>query len=247
MLAQRYELKFPIDAAIKDAILARGRHALSADAHGMDAIYRVSSQYFDTRDFACYREKIDGERARRKFRLRYYTIDPNGDPPVRDAYLEIKHRINNTVYKERIRLTDHGASAILADTSQLRSIEQHAHAAELGKAVTIDAIKRAAAVPGFHAVHVISYLREAWEGSVDRRARLTFDAGCRVYRPDAYLDAGGLTGTPIVAPDRLIAEVKFDHAVPRWLRDIVAELGLKARRFSKYASGVEALGLAGRR
>jgi SPX domain protein involved in polyphosphate accumulation len=245
MLQRRYELKFPLGMAAKAALLERGAHALRADPHGIEAVYRVSSQYFDTPDYSCYREKLDGERARRKFRLRYYTVRPSDEPPVRDAFFEIKHRVNNTVYKERVRLTDEGASAILADASLLLRLEELVAQGEQEKMATIEDVKRAAARPGFHAVHVISYMREAWEGSVDSRLRLTFDTACRALPPAAFLDVGGMAGAAILSPHQAIAEVKFDHAVPRWVRDIVFELGLKVSRFSKYARGVEVLGLTG--
>lgn len=40
---------------------------------------------------------------------------------------------------------------------------------------------------------------------------------------------------------RLTLELKFRDRIPRWLRDRVALLGLRVRRFSKYAEGVLAL------
>lgn len=245
MLARRYELKFPLDHERKAALLERARHALEPDAHGVDAIYRVSSQYFDTLDYACYREKLDGERVRSKYRLRYYTVEAGCAPPVRDAYFEIKHRINNTVYKERVRLSDEGASAILAAPEEVARLERHLAPGQEARLATSEAIRRAAARPHFGPVEVITYVREAWEGRVDRRLRVTFDSACRALPPGDYLAVAGSGGAPLLPPQHFIAEVKFDHAVPRWMRDIVFELGLKVRRFSKYARGLEALGLVG--
>lgn len=246
MLARRYELKFPLDHERKAALLERGLHALVPDAHGVEAVYRVSSVYFDTRDYACYREKLDGERVRRKFRLRYYTVDADGTPPVRDAFFEIKHRINNTVYKERVRLTDAGASAILADAGELADLPRHLAAGQEDRHATVEAIRRAAARPDFGAAEVITYVREAWEGLVDRRLRVTFDSSCRALPAGDFLRVGEGRGAALLEPTRSIAEIKFDHAVPRWIRDIVFEMDLKVRRFSKYARGLEVLGLVQR-
>lgn len=243
MLARRYELKFPLTIEQKDEMVALARHALKADAHGVDACYRVSSQYFDSRGYGNYWEKVEGERVRRKYRLRYYSARPDETPSVGNAYMEIKHRINNTVFKQRVRVTDEGAEAILSDASELAELRRWVPEEDLHKADTIEQVQREAQLDGFHAVHVITYKREAWEGVVDGRLRLTFDTDCRALPPSCFVDVGSDAGASILAPDCTIAEVKFDHAIPRWMRDTIVRLGLKSRRFSKYARGVEALGL----
>lgn len=245
MLAQRYELKFPIQLDQKVRFLARARHALEEDPHGENATYRVSSVYFDTPDFTSYWEKLDGEAVRRKFRLRYYSIDhSNGQPHVKAAFMEIKHRINNTVFKERVRLSDEGAEAILSSGGEeLVSLDAHVLPGEERKQATINAIERAASRPGFRSVHVITYLREAWMGTRDERLRLTFDSCCRVGRPTAYLDVGTGPSKPILPENMYIMELKFNHAVPRWIRDIAVHERIMLDRFSKYAAGVEAAGL----
>ncbi|HTF88239.1 MAG TPA: polyphosphate polymerase domain-containing protein [Planctomycetota bacterium] len=244
MLSRRYELKFPMDVAGIQVFLAEARRGLEQDEHGREAGYRVSSQYFDTPDQAAYREKLDGEAVRRKLRLRYYSIDPGGDgsdPRVRMAFMEIKHRVDNTVFKERLRLTDEGAQAILEDSRELTRIEQHIVPADLKLRATIDTIVRSAIVPGFRSANVITYLREAWEGSQDARLRITFDTNLRVYRPSEFLDVASGTGGLLLPEDRSILEVKFDHAIPRWIRDVIVSQKLQLRRFSKYAAGCEVL------
>ena len=53
----RYELKFPlIDMASKERFLEALRPSLKEDPHGDKALYRVSSQYFDTPDYQAYWE-----------------------------------------------------------------------------------------------------------------------------------------------------------------------------------------------
>ena len=43
------------------------------------------------------------------------------------------------------------------------------------------------------------------------------------------------------ADGQLVMELKFDHAIPRWRRDVVAANRLRLDRFSKYAAGLQAL------
>ena len=94
---------------------------------------RVSSVYFDTPGLSAYWEKLDGEKIRKKFRLRYYSIDAPGSIQVSSAFMEIKHRLNNLVLKERVALTDEGAQAILQDAGQLACIEEHITLKDLEK------------------------------------------------------------------------------------------------------------------
>jgi hypothetical protein len=244
-LRGRYELKFPIGQVERHAVLQSARPALTEDPHGQNAIYRVSSLYFDTADLSAYWEKIDGEAARRKFRLRYYSVDAGDEPAARTAFMEIKHRIDNTVFKERVRMTDEGANAVLRDATELRRLGEHVAGDDRRKLATIDAIERQASRPGFAAVVVVTYLREAWIGRRDRRLRWTFDSCCRAVVPAAYADVGIQAGTPFVADDRVIMEVKFDHAIPLWARDALMRHGIQLRRFSKYGEAVQALAGAG--
>lgn len=243
MISKRYELKFPISLTLKKQILEQLQHALVRDKNGLNAGYRVSSQYFDSPDLTAYREKLDGERVRKKYRLRYYTRGEGEDVEISSAYMEIKHRINNTVYKERVRLRKDGAEAILADSRQLRQINEHVVDEDQKKKATIESIFRAASVPGFSRVNVITYLREAWEGEIDSRMRITYDTKCRVLLPEQYLLVGSSTGSSILPEEQTLMEVKFNHAIPRWVRDIIGKFGISLRRFSKYAAGVERMRL----
>lgn len=122
----RYELKFPMPVTGKAGVVEAAKHALLPDPHGVGAVYRVSSTYFDSPDLSAYWEKVDGERVRKKFRLRYYAVEGEaGAETATGAFMEIKHRINNTVFKERVKLTDAGATAILTDAAELARLPEH--------------------------------------------------------------------------------------------------------------------------
>ncbi len=239
MLSKRFEFKFLIDAKQKKRVLDSVRHALREDPNGQSAVYRVSSQYFDTKGLSAYWEKLDGEAVRKKFRLRYYSIDGDGNPRVKNAFMEIKHRVNQGVYKERVRLTDEGAETILSNGKSLQSIDEYVQENNGQDLATINEVKRAASQPGFSAIHVITYLREAWLGRVDRRFRLTFDSACQVLNPTEFLAVESSLGQGIASNGTIVMEIKFDHSVPRWMRSVAATEGLQLRRFSKYATGVD--------
>lgn len=236
----RFELKFVVDAETRHRFLEAVRENLVADPHGNNAVYRVSSLYFDTPDYRAVWEKLDGESIRRKFRLRYYTLEnqeASGDSLVKNAFMEIKHRINNTVYKQRAQLTDQGATAILRDAKQLGQLANHVAEGRQNQFL-IDEIQRSAVMQQLQAASVITYLREAWMGTVDHRLRITFDSRCQAYGPHAFGEVQNNTGKNCLDPQLVIMEVKFDRAVPCWIRDVLVDQQLQLQRFSKYASGV---------
>ena len=76
---------------------------LDRDAHGVVGFYPVWSPYYDTRDLRFYWEKIDGNKFRRKLRIRHYGTpdDLDGRTPV---WVEIKQRVNRVTQKRRARL-----------------------------------------------------------------------------------------------------------------------------------------------
>ncbi len=237
----RYELKFVVDAETKQRFLDAVKQNLNADPHGQNAVYRVSSLYFDTPDFRAVWEKLDGESIRRKFRLRYYSLNQSSDEQVfaDKAFMEIKHRIRNTVYKQRARLTRQGATAILTDAKQLGQLREHvADSAGHSEQFLIDEIQRSATLQQLQAATVITYLREAWMGTVDDRLRVTFDSQCQAYGPNAFAEVEDNSGKFCLDPNLVIMEVKFDRAIPCWIRDVLVDQQLQLQRFSKYASGI---------
>lgn len=232
----RYELKFVVDAKQRADFLDACRSGLMPDPHGRDAVYRVSSVYFDTSDFAAFWEKMDGEAVRSKYRLRFYSLAENAT--VNAAFMEIKHRIHNTVYKQRLRLTNEGAMEILEDASALARIDRLiAGGAKVPDSAAVSQIQ-AAASSGLEAKATITYLREAWMGSYDDRLRVTFDSAGQAYLPGEFAQVGENSGECFLDAEKSILEVKFNQSIPRWIRDILDQQNLVLQRFSKYAEGV---------
>src|SRR5262245_32428100 len=99
----RFELKYLLNRSQHEAMAAALREYLTfdrqADAQGS---YNVTSLYYDTGDHRAYWEKLDGQRFRRKVRLRVYGQQQV--TPDTFCFIEIKQRINKTVQKKRIGL-----------------------------------------------------------------------------------------------------------------------------------------------
>jgi SPX domain protein involved in polyphosphate accumulation len=241
MLSKRYELKFPVSADQKERFLEEAMQGLAPDPHGQHGTYLVSSLYFDSHDFRAYWEKLDGVAYRRKHRLRRYGRRRSGDVEWGAAFMEIKHRRNNTIWKERVELAESGVDAILEDAGQLSRLGGRMLRFPDQRSSTVDAVRRAASAPGFRDVVVVSYQRQAWVGCVDRRLRVTFDGDCRASHPGSGLKGAPPHGAAFVRPGWFVMEIKFDHAIPGWIRGILASQQMRLQRFSKYVSAVQAL------
>jgi len=99
-MINRFERKYIIDLATYKAIQAYLKHFVDPDKHtGTFGKYHVMSIYYDTDDYHSFTEKIDGEKIRKKFRIRVYK--EFGSDKVSKKFYEIKNRNNQIVFKER--------------------------------------------------------------------------------------------------------------------------------------------------
>ena len=99
----RYELKYLLRREQVGPLLDDLRAWLRVDDHGDDrGVYPITSLYYDTPGLRAYWDKIDGQRNRRKVRVRVYGhVEVTPETP---AFLEIKQRITQMMSKRRIAL-----------------------------------------------------------------------------------------------------------------------------------------------
>lgn len=230
----RYELKFLIRAAEKNRLLFHLAEGLDPDPWGEAGLYRVSSQYFDSPARRAYWEKLDGVPFRRKFRIRYYGDDLESTTP----FFEIKHRWDQTVFKERIPLKGESLEELFDNPQAVCSLHEHVPELSSGEQRTLEAILQAASKNRLEGANIISYHREAWVGRVDHRLRVTFDHLCRAHPPGQPTTPLGNTGAPLLADDMIVLEVKFNSRLPVWVRDALCLEEIRPIRFSKYVEGV---------
>lgn len=236
----RYELKFPVSVDSAFGLLEGAKEILERDPHATEGGYRVSSLYFDSPKRNAYWEKLDGEARRRKFRLRFYSPAHGEEIDLASAKMEIKYRLNNRVFKERVPLTPHGAEALLSGEVRLRELS-HCVATDDPEAMAlVGAIVRADLAQDLEPVNVITYVREAWVGREDSRLRVTIDHRLQSHTPGQHAEVMRNQGRLIIPPSASVLEVKFDHAIPRSIRDLIQTQRIRLRRFSKYAACIEA-------
>lgn len=95
------ERKFLAHSLDADRVLTLVRHYCVP--HPQYPRGRVNSIYFDTSHLSAYKEKIEGDTLKRKYRLRWYDIERQ-KPGPQTVFLEIKYRYGSARDKARYPL-----------------------------------------------------------------------------------------------------------------------------------------------
>lgn len=226
----RFELKYLVAADVAGPAADLGQW-LRPDPQGDAGRYALTSLYYDSSDLTCYWAKVDGLKVRRKLRIRHYeTPRPlRSDDPV---FVEIKQRVNRETQKRRVKLPYGDALALCGGGTPPPGEPGGAHV--IGEVA--DMVGRFDLRP----VAITSYLRHAWVGGDhDPGVRVTFDSDLRYRLGDLDL-AAKVAGAHMLAPDRIVMEVKVNERVPTWLTHLVSRHDLRLVRLSKYCTAIDA-------
>ena len=232
-LACRHELKYRLTESRAQAVAQFVKQYLPLDRYcklrrGGD--YPIVSLYLDSENLHLCKESIDGRQNRFKLRIRSYTDEP--DYP---CFFEIKRRINTVIMKSRARLMHSDIEHVLAglpigprnynvDMKTLNQLQLYMASIQAGPTV------------------LIRYLRQAFEGDLDNRVRVTFDRElCYKVtdKPKVTLGGSGWQRNPATKNGGVILEIKFTGNYPLWLSRMAKYFDLKARSMSKYATSIK--------
>jgi SPX domain protein involved in polyphosphate accumulation len=231
----RFELKYLADRRLVERLREELPARLDPDPHGLDGFYPIWSTYYDSPGLRFYWEKIDGEKFRRKLRIRHYG-NPGGltlDAPV---WVEIKQRVNRVTQKRRVRLP-------YVEALRLCAGEHPADLEPRDEAVAneiLDLAARNRLLP----VAAVGYVREAWLGRAeDGGLRVTIDSRIRARDRDLDLRIDGEGENRFIVPPHLsVVEVKVNERAPYWLTELIAREKVGLTRLSKYVQAIEAFG-----
>lgn len=229
----RFELKYLVSLKEAEVFKKALRTYLLADEHGSgNGRYTLASLYYDSPDFRCYSEKVDGIRFRRKLRLRRYeTVDTplKEDTPV---FVEIKQRLDRVTRKRRIVLP-YGEALRLCNKRQYP--EQVAAEDE----AVVDEIYAFLWQYNLRPVSIVRYDRQAFIGTdYDLGLRVTFDTTLNYQVHQLRLEEEP-SSLPMISPDRAVMEIKVNERIPYWLTEMIAAHNLKMIRISKYCRSIE--------
>ena len=181
---------------------------------------------------ALYRQTTEGIKNRFKLRVRFYDEDPRSP-----AFLEIKRRNANTIFKQRAVVAKPAAERLLAGgvvgaadliTSGRTSVRNLAEFCELQ--ARLEAVGAA----------VVSYQREAYVLPYAEGARVTFDRHIvgHAPSPDGRLIAHGPSSA---VTSGVVLELKYMGRSPGWMKDLVTSFSLLRVSYPKYVYCVNAL------
>ncbi|MCA8942538.1 MAG: polyphosphate polymerase domain-containing protein [Planctomycetes bacterium] len=226
----RFELKFLLHHTQAREFVDRISAHVDFDEHaGDNGFYKVVSRYYDSRGLMCYWEKVDGEKYRRKVRIRTYGTHPD------DAFVEIKQRYNLTVQKRRVRVPlpvaeDEFAKMDAGDyTSDVDTVFDE----------VFNLRRRYRLEPKL----IVSYNRAAFFDRYKHDLRITLDRNIRCRNLDLDLATKRSVGPWAVPPTHLVLEVKFNEQAPRWICTVLNALDLQVVRLSKYCEGIERMNM----
>ncbi len=234
----RHELKYMIDWRQREAILADLQSYMAPDTHGdSGGQYAITSLYYDSADFGAYWEKIEGEKLRRKVRVRTYGKDIVLGTTT--CFLEIKERQNKTLSKRRVKLPYQDVETLShLDNLAQRYVERSGNE---DMAAVLDEVYYLYRVRQLQPACVVRYNRLALNGDGEHPdLRVTFDTELRGRTHDLTLLSTGHADDPyFLPPDMCIMEIKVNRTVPYWLTQLVNKYSCTMRRFSKYCTALE--------
>ncbi len=234
-VAGRLEYKYVVPKALLPELRAALRPYVCLDGFCeacAERQYTVRSIYYDTRRFACYDEKFDGFRLKKKLRIRGY----NEPEPNSTVFLEIKCKQEDFISKSRAPVRWDSVEQVFSGYGPSTSLplEPGSRQAEAAGRFLYNYHRRRM-IP----VVLVAYEREAFFGRFDPTLRLTFDRNIRsrLYPRLAalYVDRD----MKFLIPGHFVFEVKFYMHVPQWVRAVVRRFDLQRTAFSKFALGID--------
>lgn len=227
---RRYEMKYLISESKAAAIAQFIRPYVRPDAYcelQPEGAYPIVTLYLDSKDFHLCRESLEGKQNRFKLRIRGYS-----DNPEQPCFLEIKRRLNDVIIKSRVRVMSSEVAALISRTPP----------EEQGNNTDGGAFKQFmfyTTVMNAGPVQRVRYKRQAFESTVDKKVRITFDRNL-CYKvtstPSVELNGGGWQS---ILQNYVVLEIKFTERYPAWLGRISKYFDLQRQSMSKYVYSVK--------
>ena len=175
---------------------------------------RVSSLYYDNDKLELIRRSIEKPQYKEKFRVRCYGNVSNDDY----VFVEIKKKLDGIVYKRRTKAK---YSEVLRDIRTCKYKDE-----QVGKEIKYAIDYYGGLIPAIY----VSSVRTSYVSKEDSNLRITFDEDLKYRMNDLSLQES-LNDKELT--DKIIMEIKVSNAYPLWLSNILTELNLFSRGFSK--------------
>lgn len=218
---KRYELKYLLDAAQKQRVLAAMEPYMDLDRYGRITIRNL---YFDTDNYRLIRRSMEKPAYKEKLRLRSYSR-PEQDSPV---FVELKKKYQSVVYKRRLSMAQEQAIDWLCQEKTYEPSTQISR--------EIDYFRQF--YQPLQPVVFLSYEREAYDCRDGSDFRVTFDEHILCRESALSLDSD-IFGHPILEEGRTLMEIKCSGGIPLWMTQVLTKEKLYKTSFSKYGTAYQ--------
>lgn len=215
---RRREIKYLITAQQRQAMEAEFARRMVPDRFAHSSIRNV---YYDTPDFRLIRHSLEHPVYKEKLRLRCYGSNNA------EVFLEVKKKYKGIVYKRRILLEEQQAEAFMAGRGDIPDTQ-------IGR----EMVYFRDFYQNLQPQVFLSYERDSWAGVNDPGLRVTIDEKICYRTTDLHLTRQP-GGEEILEPGLSLMEVKAEYAIPLWLTEMLAHLGIRKVSFSKYGRAYE--------
>ena len=220
---KRYELKYLLTRAQKDAVLRAMEPHMALDQYGRDTVRNV---YFDTDNCRLIRHSIEKPAYKEKLRVRSYRqVGADGT-----VFVELKKKYRSVVYKRRIALPEGEAMHWLC-TPEARGPDT-----QIGREIDYFRCFYQTLRP----VAFLTYEREAYYDQSGGDFRVTFDENILGRQEELSLERG-VWGEPLLEEGLTLMEIKTSGGIPLWMTEVLSRERLYKTSFSKYGTAYQTM------
>ena len=216
----RHEYKYLISRADAELLKLRLPHIMQRDTHSDEkGSYTIRSLYFDDFSSTAYYEKVDGVSERAKYRIRFYDYDSSLIKLEKKEKLgSLTRKTAQTITKRDARALEYAVTGGCPDTPDGLTAE-----------LRIGCISK-----GLRPRILVDYDRTPFVCK-DGNTRITLDENLRTRPYIPHLFASPRAMIPVIEPDQVILEVKFDDFLPGYLATALADIPKAPMAISKFA------------
>ena len=216
----RHEYKYLISRQAAELLKMRLPHVMQRDRHaGPTGQYTIRSLYFDDLAFSAFEEKVSGVDNRTKYRIRCYNYED------KLFKLEKKEKKGHLTRKTAQRLSKEDVLSLQNNPRQRCPL----YYMDLAEELRLYCLSR-----GAKPVVLVDYDRTPFV-SVYGNTRITLDENLRTIPYNGDLFAPATPAIPVLEPDQVILEVKFDDFLPSHLDAALADIPKAPMAISKFA------------
>ncbi len=220
---KRYELKYLLTEAQKQAVLSAMADFMELDQYGRITIRNI---YFDTDNYRLIRRSIDKPAYKEKLRIRSYKRAK----ATSTVFVELKKKYDSIVYKRRISLPENEAMEWVLG-------QQHCHKdTQISQEIDYFLSFYQTLQPAVF----LSYEREAYFAKDGSDFRVTFDDNILCRQEDISLESA-VYGTPILPEGKVLMEIKCSGGIPLWMTRVLSQERIYKTSFSKYGTAYETI------